>query len=302
MNPALPRPDEGGADLLPASPLAGILWMVATGLCFVAVNALVKLAGPGIPAAQAAFLRFGFGVLILTPVLLAVLRAGLPAGTGRLLALRGAVHAAAVCLWFHAMARLPVSEAVAIGYLTPVVVVLGAALVFGERLGPRHLAALAGAALGALLILRPGLREIAPAHLAQIGAALCFAASYLCARVLGARMGPGAVVAMLSLTVTLGLAPLAAWVWVPLGLREVALMAGVAAFATAAHYAMMRAFAAAPLTVTQPVVFLQVLWAAGLDLLVFHKPVDPLVLAGAAVIIAAVSALAWREAMVREAG
>lgn len=284
-----------------ASPLPGLLWMVGAGLCFVAVNALVKLAGTDLPAPQAAFLRFAFGALFLTPALVAVLRTGLPAGTGRMFLWRGAVHAGACCLWFYAMARLPVSEAVAIGYLNPVLVTLGAALVFGERLRTRHLVALLGAGLGAMVILRPGLREVAPAHLAQIGAAFCFAASYLLARALVARAGPGAVVAMLSLTVTLALVPPAAAVWVRPQAVDVALMAGVAAFATLAHYAMMRAFAAAPLSVTQPAVFLQVLWAAGLDILVFHKSVDPLVLAGAAIIIAAVSALAWREAMAREA-
>ncbi len=287
-------PARGGAP-------AGILWMVLTGLCFVAVNALVKSLGPGIPAAQSAFLRFAFGVLFLAPALLSVARTGLPAGTGPLFALRGLVHVAAVCLWFFAMARLPVSEAVAIGYLNPVLVTLGAVLVFGERLDGRRLAALAVAGLGALVILRPGLREVTPAHLAQVGAALAFAASYLCAKRLGQRASPAAVVAMLSVTVTLGLAPLATAVWVPVTGREVAILAAVAAFATAAHYAMMRAFAAAPLSATQPVVFLQVIWAAGLDLFVFGKGVDPLVILGAGVIIAAISALAWREAALREA-
>lgn len=284
-----------------SAPVRGILWMVATGLCFVAVNALVKLVGPGVPAAQQAFLRFAFGVLFLAPVLAATLRARLPAGSLPLFAARGAVHVAAVCLWFFAMARLPVAEAVAIGYLNPVVVTVGAALVFGERLGWPRLTALCVAAVGALVILRPGLRAVSEAHLAQIGAAVFFASSYLFAKRLGERSSPAAVVAMLSLTVTVGLAPLAAVVWVPIAWREAALLAAVAAFATAAHYAMMRAFAAAPLTVTQPAVFLQVIWASILGAAAFGEPVDPWVLAGAGLIVAAVSALAWREAMVRGA-
>ena len=59
---------------------------------------------------------------------------------------------------------------------------------------------------------------------------------------------------------------------------------------------MMRAFAAAPLTVTQPVTFLQLVWATLLGVFVFHEAVDPFVLAGGAVIIAAVSFITWREA------
>jgi drug/metabolite transporter (DMT)-like permease len=279
-------------------PVAGVLWMLATGLCFVAVTAIVRYLGTDLPAAQAAFLRFGFGVLFLAPALWGVLRAGLPAGSAGLFAVRGAAHVVAVVLWFFAMARLPLAEVTAIGYLNPVMVTLGAALFFGERLAFRRVGAVIVALCGAAIVLRPGLREVTPAHLAQIGAALAFAASYLCAKRLGQMVSPQAVVAMMSLTVTLGLAPLAWAVWVPVTAEQVAWLALVAAFATAAHYAMMRAFAAAPLAVTQPVTFLQLVWATLLGVFIFDERVDPFVLAGGAVIIAAVSFITWREAQI----
>jgi drug/metabolite transporter (DMT)-like permease len=285
-----------------ARPVAGVMWMALTGLCFVAVNVIVRHLGEGIPAAQSAFIRFAFGTLFLLPVLVPVLRAGLPAGSWPLFAGRGFVHIAAVVLWFHAMARLPVAEAIAIGYLNPVLVSLGAALVFAEPFRARRLLALAVAVLGALVVLRPGLREVAPAHLAQVGAAVCFAASYLAARQLGRMVGPAAVVALLSAAVTLGLLPLAVAVWVPPTAWHVAGLAVVAALATAAHYAMMRAFAAAPMSVTQPVVFLQIVWATLLGTLAFGEPVDPWVIAGGGIIVAAISWLTWAEARARAEG
>jgi drug/metabolite transporter (DMT)-like permease len=279
-----------------ARPVAGVLWMLATGLCFVAVTAIVRHLGTDLPAAQSAFLRFAFGVLFLAPALLALWRAGLPPGSAPLFALRGAVHVVAVVLWFFAMARLPLAEVTAIGYLNPVMVTLGAALFFGERLAFRRIAAVVVALVGAAIILRPGLREVTPGHLAQIGAAVAFAGSYLCAKRLGQIASPQAVVAMMSLTVTLGLAPLAWTVWVPPTAAQTGWLALVAAFATAAHYAMMRAFAAAPLTVTQPVTFLQLVWATLSGVFLFGEPIDPYVLTGGAVIIAAVSFITWREA------
>lgn len=46
----------------PASqPILGIFWMLITGLCFVAVTALVKFVGDAVPPAQSAFLRYVFG-------------------------------------------------------------------------------------------------------------------------------------------------------------------------------------------------------------------------------------------------
>jgi drug/metabolite transporter (DMT)-like permease len=66
--------------------------------------------------------------------------------------------------------------------------------------------------------------------------------------------------------------------------------------ATLGHYAMARAFRAAPLAVTQPVTFLQLIWAAALGTLAFGEPVEPWVLAGGGLIILAISANTWAEA------
>ena len=62
---------------------------------------------------------------------------------------------------------------------------------------------------------------------------------------------------------------------------------------------MTRAFAVAPMTVTQPVTFLQLIWASLLGALVFAEPVDLWVLVGGAVMIGAISYITWREAHLR---
>lgn len=273
--------------------------MLAAGLCFVSVNGAVRHLGPVLPAAQAAFLRFAIGMIFVAPALVGLLRQGFPAPVWRLIGLRGLFHTAGVCFWFYAMARLPVAEVTAIGFLNPVGVTLGAVLVFGERLRARRLAAIGLALIGALVILRPGLRDITPAHLSQLMAALCFAGSYLLAKGLAARMSAGAVVAMMSASVTLGLAPLAALRWQPPALDHLAWLGLAAAGATAAHYCMTRAFALAPMALTQPVTFLQLLWAAALGALAFGEPIDPYVILGGAIIIAAISYITWREQRLR---
>ncbi|RID91919.1 DMT family transporter [Gemmobacter lutimaris] len=276
--------------------------MLASGFSFVGVTGLVRWLGTDLPAAQGAFLRFAFGVMFLLPTLGPVLRGGFAPGAMRLFALRGAVHTVAVICWFYAMARLPVAEVTAIGYLNPVLVTVGAAVFLGEKLAMRRILAVCVAILGALVILRPGVREVTDGHLAQVAAAFGFAGSYLVAKRLSGMASAGAVVAMMSLMVTLGLAPFALAVWVPVTPAQLAALAGVAAFATSGHYCMTRAFAVAPLTVTQPVTFLQLLWATLLGMIVFHETVDVWVLAGGGVIIAAVSYITWREAVLNRRG
>lgn len=282
-------------------PVEGVLWMLATGLCFVGVTGVVRYLGTDLPAAQSAFLRFGWGVVFLIPTLAPMLRAGFPAGTLRLFGWRGVFHTAAVVFWFYAMARIPVAEVTAIGYLNPVLVTVGAALFFGERLALRRIFAVCVALAGALVVLRPGLREITSGHLSQLAAATFFAGSYLIAKRLSQTMPASTIVAMMSLSVTVALAPVALWVWVPVTGAQVAWLALVAAFATGGHYCMTRAFRAAPLAVTQPVTFLQLVWATLLGALAFGEGVDPMVLLGGAIIIGAISYITWRETVLKRA-
>ncbi|WP_282048062.1 DMT family transporter [Sulfitobacter mediterraneus] len=283
----------------PQRPLTGILWMLVTGLHFIAVTALVKYMGPRLPAAESAFLRYAIGLVFLLPALGALRQTNLSRRQWSLFGLRGFCHALGVILWFYAMTRIPIAEVTAMNYLAPIYVTLGAAVFLGEKLAARRIAAVCLGLMGAAIILRPGFREVSLGHLAMLFAAVVFAGSYLLAKVLADEVRPAVVVAMLSIFVTLALAPFALPVWVTPTLREVLLLTAVAVFATAGHYTMTLAFAAAPVTVTQPITFLQLLWATSLGVLAFSEPVDIWVIVGGFVILGSVTFITWREAMLK---
>lgn len=274
--------------------------MVASGLSFVGVNGIVRYLGTDLPAAQSAFLRFAFGVVFLLPVLLKLWR-GLAPGALSLFAWRGAMHTIAVLFWFYAMARIPVAHATAIGYLNPVLLLIAGAVILGEAFSQRRVWAVGVALAGALIVLRPGVQALNLGHLSQIGASIFFCASYLFAKRLTGMASASVIVAMMSLTVTIGLAPLAWWVWVPVTLAQMGWLAVVAACATSGHYCMTRAFRAAPMTVTQPVTFLSLIWATLVGALVFGEAVDIFVLLGGAMIIGAITFVTWFEATGRDA-
>lgn len=273
--------------------------MVASGLSFVGVNGIVRYLGTDLPAAQSAFLRFAFGVVFLLPVLPKLWR-GLAPGALSLFAWRGVMHTIAVLFWFYAMARIPVAHATAIGYLNPVLLLVAGAVILGEAFSLRRVWAVGVALIGALIVLRPGVQALNLGHLSQIGAAIFFCASYLFAKRLTGMASASVIVAMMSLTVTIGLAPLAWWVWVPVTLAQMGWLAVVAACATFGHYCMTRAFRAAPMTVTQPVTFLSLIWATLVGRLVFGEPIDAFVLLGGAMIIGAITFVTWFEATGRD--
>ena len=281
------------------SPLRGVFWMLVTGLCFVAVTALVKMVGTRLPASETAFLRYALGIVFLIPMIKPILEARLTKLQIGLFSLRGMLHTGAVVAWFFAMARIPIAEVTGMNYLSPVYVTIGAALFLGEKLALRRIAAVIVALIGVTIILRPGFRELSPGHFAMLFTALGFAGGYLIAKRLSDEVSPTVVVGMLSVTVTIGLAPLALSVWVTPTLEELVILFGVACFATAGHYTMTLAFKAAPVTVTQPVSFLQMVWAVLLGWIGFGEQPDVWVLVGALTIIGAISFITWREAMLK---
>lgn len=273
--------------------------MLVTGLLFVAVTALVKYNGTRIPAAESAFLRYAMGLIFLIPLIKNMRQAHLTPRQHKLFWFRGLAHTGGVTLWFYAMARIPIADVTAMNYLSPIYVTLGAALFLGEKLAFRRIMAVVAALVGALIILRPGFREVGPGHLAMLFAAVFFATSYLLAKLMADETNPAIVVTMLSITVTVGLAPLALANWVTPTAGELGVLFAVAALATAGHYTMSMAFAAAPVTVTQPVSFLQLVWAVALGAVVFNEGVDPWVVLGGSVIIGSIAFITMREAALK---
>jgi len=274
--------------------------MLATGLTFVAVTAIVKHIGGGVPPAEAAFLRYILGLVFLIPMLRPLIKANLQRRQIILFGWRGLVHALGVILWFFAMTKIPIADVTAMNYMSPVYVTLGAALFLGEKLAFRRILAIVAALVGAMIILRPGFREVSIGHIAMLFTAVLFAASYLIAKRMADEVNPVVVVAMLSIMVPIGLAPFAYAQWVTPTTTQLGWLFLVAVFATIGHLTMTLAFRAAPMTVTQPVTFLQLVWATTLGAVVFGEPVDGWVVLGGLVILGSVSFITWREAVLKK--
>ena len=278
--------------------LQGIAWMVLTSFLFVGMTGIVRHLGSDMPAIEAAFIRYVIGTLLILPM---VIRhwPGFPNKRDtQLFISRGLVHGIGVMLWFYAMARIPIAEVTAIGYVAPIFVTLGAALFLGEKLHFRRIGGVIAGFIGALIILRPGFQDIQLGQLAQLCAAPLFAVSFLIAKKLTGTQSSSMIVGMLSLCCTVTLLPGAILQWRTPTAHELAWLSLAALIATSGHYTLTRAFQAAPITVTQPLGFLQLVWAAILGMLVFGEPLDPFVMVGGAVIVGAATYISHRELQV----
>ncbi len=275
--------------------LKGIGWMALTGMLFAGVTGIVRHLGSDMPAIEAAFIRYLIGLIMILPFLYSAVASGSYKTNLKLYAIRGMVHGIGVILWFYAMARIPMAEVTAIGYTAPIFVTIGAALFLGERLHIHRILAVVVGLVGVIIIIRPGFQEVGLGQLAQLSAAPLFAISFLLAKQFTGRSSPMEIVAMLSLFCTIVLFPGAVLQWRNPTFEELTWLALTALLATVGHYTLTKAFAVAPITVTQPISYLQLVWAVLIGIFLFGEAVDPFVLLGGAVIVSAITYISHRE-------
>lgn len=291
---------EAAALELRRGKLRAIGFMLLTGLMFVGVTVIVRHLGTDMAPIQSAFIRYAFGTLMIAHALLRLGGIGRkPASVWVLYGARSIVHAIGVSLWFYAMGRIPIAEVTALGFTAPIFITLGAALFLGEKLSvPRVGAVLIGFA-GAMVIVRPGLQEINLGTLAQLTAAPLFAISFLMAKRLTRSESSTAIVAYLSLFVTIALLPAALAVWRTPTLEELGWLFCVAALATGGHVTLTQAFRSADMAVTQPVQFFQLVWAALLGFALFGEQPEIWTWIGGGLIVAGATWIARHESRFR---
>lgn len=271
--------------------------MILSGMIFGMLNALLRIITLQLPPIEAQFLRYVSGALVMLPF---ILRVGFRAYHPRSLIgqlWRGAAHTSGMLLWFMALPHLPLAETTAIGFTGPIFVMFGAVLCFGEAmLWTRWVSALIGFA-GVLIVVWPKLSGSAGYYsMMMLASAPLFAASQLITKALTRRDRTEVIVVWQCLTISLFSGPLAMlnWVW-PTPLQCLWLLcAGV--LGSCAHYAATQAFRVADVSATQPVRFLDLIWATLMGLLVFGDMPTASTLLGGLVIFTSTMWIARREA------
>lgn len=262
--------------------------MVAAMAGFAVEDMFLKSAAKTLPVGLILMI-FGTGGMVAFAIL--ALRRGErvlhPAILTRPILIRAVFEVAGRLFYTLAIAFTALSSASAILQATPLVVVAGAALVFGEKVGWRRWSAIAVGFFGVLIILRPGLEGFTPLSLLAVLGTLGFAG-----RDLATRAAPP-VLSNLQLGVY-GFAMM-----VPTGavllafsggaVLPGALTAGQLLAATlvgvAAYYALTAAMRMGEVSVITPFRYTRLVFALILGTAVFGERPDALTLLGSAVIV-----------------
>lgn len=264
----------------------GILLMLAAILGFTMMDATAKHLTQSYHPAQVVWARFVGNLAIFALIFrggtLALLRTRRPG----LQFARALMQLGSVGLFFSALQVIGLAEATAIMDLNPVLITLGAALFLGEPIGPRRLAGIGVALIGALVIIRPGLGVFQPAALLPLAGAFTYAAGALLTRM--ARTDSVATSVMWSAVVGTVLTSAAApFFWQPVAPGDLWAFGLLGVFGTLSQYLLVRAFSVAEAGVLAPFGYTGLIWAGLWGWLLFGQLPDRFTVAGAVLIVAA---------------
>jgi drug/metabolite transporter (DMT)-like permease len=210
--------------------------------------------------------------------------------------LRSSFLVAATMCFFGGLKWLPLAEGSAITFLAPIVVVLLAGPLLGERpTRARWAAAIAGFS-GVLLLVRPGGAVFHPAALLLLGAAVTNGLYQLYTRLLAAE-DPSTLLFYSALVGTVALTLPLPWLvdLSTLAPRDLGLLVLLGLLAGLGHWFMINAYQRAPASLLTPFTYLQMLWATAYGYLVFGQLPDGVSFVGMAVIVASGVGLALHE-------
>ena len=270
-------------------PLRGTLLFVTALLLFACMDATTKYLAASHAVPLIVAVRY-IGNLSLMVVLLAPTHAREMVRTQRtgLVLVRGLSLAVVSLLVGFAFQRMPVAETTAINFLAPMLVVLVARPLLGERIGPLGWTAAILGFAGVLLIVRPGsgLDPIGIAFaLLAVGAGVVY---QLLSRVLAATEQTLALLFYTALTGTTLFGLALPWFWEarPPSLLEALLFGSLGVYGGLGHFLFTAAYRHAPASLLAPMNYLQLLWVGLLGWCVFGHVPDGISLLGMCVIAA----------------
>jgi len=189
--------------------------------------------------------------------------------------------------FFYGLARMPLVNALTLGYTAPLIVTALSAIFLGDEVGWRRWTAVVVGFIGVLVMLRPGRGELTFAAVAVLIAAFCYACQAITARRLGGTEST------LSLTFYVVVGPLIVSCiffepdsWLAPDVADWALLIGAATCSVLAWIGFVNAYRAVSPAILAPLEYLALVAGAIAGFLIWDEVPDEWVVVGAFIIMA----------------
>jgi drug/metabolite transporter (DMT)-like permease len=278
----------------------GILLIVASSLTFALMNAVVKMVSHHLGPVEIGFFRQLFS---LVPVMAMVMRQGGPAmlrtrrPIGHLF--RGLIGNSAMIIFFLSVAKLPLADANALSFASPLFVTALSMPLLGEAVGKHRWSAVAVGFAGVMVMTNPGGDWFSGN--AGVGAGMGVLAAFMSAlmtitiRQLNKTEPPVRIVFYFATIGTLFFGAMMTIFWVTptpaelVGLIVIGLIGGLS------QLLMTYAYRHAPASTLAPFGYVSILWSTVLGYLIWSDLPGARILIGAAIVIVSGLYIIYRE-------
>lgn len=276
-------------------PVRGILLVMLAMAFFSCSDAAAKYLGQTLPAVEIAWMRYASFAFLMLPLVLrhgsAVVRTERPV----LQIVRGLGMLGSALFFIMAVHALPMAEAAAISYVSPVFITVLSIVFLREDIGLRRWAAVLIGLAGVLIVIRPGGATFQAAAIFPILSAASWAFGIVATRKMTGEQSAATTLIWSALTGLVVLSVLLPFDAVmPTG-WQVAVGVFIGVMSTVAQGLLVVAYRYGDASVLASYAYIQLIWSSGLGYLVFGAVPDVWTFVGSAVIVASGLYTAHRE-------
>jgi drug/metabolite transporter (DMT)-like permease len=296
----LPLPEKKSADRsAPARadrPFRGIALILASTVFLGASDATAKYLSATLPSIEIAWIRFLVFALIMVPAMVPgspIFALNTPRPGFQLL--RGVALLSSSLFFISGLRFLPIAEASATAFVSPLFVTALSIVFLGEVVGVRRWLATVVGLIGVLIILRPGTSAFHPAAFFPLVSALAWACTLIMTRMMSGKERAATTMAYSSIAGVCILSVLVAFVWVVPSWHDILFGIFIGVASTAGQWIVVLAFRYADASVLAPFSYTQLLWVGILGFVIFGEVPDVWTVTGAVFIVASGLYTAHRE-------
>ena len=234
----------------------GIAFMIIAVTFFNLKDGIAKHLSATYPIIELVFFQYIVMLVIILPIV--VFRGGwhsLATKHPYSLLLRGTIGVVAVGLLFAAVSQIPIADAYAISFISPIVVTILSPFLLGENVGIRRWFAVATGFGGVLLVIQPGFEEFQTGSLIAISAGVMFGLYGIVTRKLTQQELPRIMMVYTSFVGVIGVSAFLPTIWVTPQLVHGGIIVAMGVLATVGHAFMVYSYAAAPAVVVTPFLY-----------------------------------------------
>ncbi len=274
----------------------GIALMCGAVLLFTVSSTMVKALGQGFPVSEIIFFRCLPAFIPLYFVIrnaggLSIIRTNRPGAH----LFRVLIGGLAMFLGFYTLTLMPLADYFAFTYAAPLFATLLSMPILGEMVGIRRWSAVAVGFIGVLLMVRPSGQSFDVTMLLAITNAFTYALAIIAIRNLGRTEHSATTVFYFTLAGAVLSAVVMPFEWRTPEAGEWALLLGIGLVSGIGQIMMTEAYRFAPPAVIAPFDYTSMIWALIFGYALFNTFPEPLVLAGAMIVMCSGLYILYRE-------